>query len=514
MSVTKDRKYTKQQIYNLLENAMGKTLGEIDNVASRQFERTIGNSKITGIAGDVVEQSLFRYARDSRQECDIEIDGALTELKTTGVRIPKSVANHVKGKNFEEYSKHFLAKEGISITGVTFTPTYEPIFETSHFHEKSERLLIVFYEYNSYSVVPASEYRHFRIVGYCYNRFTENELLKLKNDWEIVRDFIKSIYDNYKNQSDRNENLVGFTHILRPKLLLIELVPGFKKTKSGSFQRPRYRLKKSFVDSIVQGHFNKSRNEISLKESFSSFEELDYKCHNLTEIYRGKTLVELKNILNLEFQVSTKDFASRCVIRMFNANCGRLNQILDFTRCGIIAKTIIVSSKLKRTEDMKLTPINFEELTDRDVEFDESDIYTYFCEHSFLCPIFREDKSGNNELTTFEGFKRFAFDEEFIEEEVKRTWKDARNLIHQNKLIWEYEYDRNTGMPVKNKSGSYKGAPNLPKSSTHIIFFRGGANDSKDSSRTEIVNNIKMLPQFLWIKGQYMVEKLENLPFL
>lgn len=49
------------------------------------------SDKITGIAGDVIEQSVFGYERDSDQECDIEIDGVLTELKTTGVRSERKV---------------------------------------------------------------------------------------------------------------------------------------------------------------------------------------------------------------------------------------------------------------------------------------------------------------------------------------------------------------------------------------------------------------------------------------
>ena len=76
MAVTEDRKYTKEQIYTLLEGVKGKTLGEVDT--SRQFDRTLKSDKITGIAGDVVEQSVFGYERDSDQECDIEIDGVLT----------------------------------------------------------------------------------------------------------------------------------------------------------------------------------------------------------------------------------------------------------------------------------------------------------------------------------------------------------------------------------------------------------------------------------------------------
>ena len=75
MPVSKDRIYTKDYVCNLLEGIKGKTLGEVDK--SHQFDRTEKNSKITGIAGDVIEQSVFGYERDSKQECDIEIDGVL-----------------------------------------------------------------------------------------------------------------------------------------------------------------------------------------------------------------------------------------------------------------------------------------------------------------------------------------------------------------------------------------------------------------------------------------------------
>lgn len=80
MAVSEDRKYTKSFIYDLLESVKDKTLGEVDS--SCQFARTEKSEKITGIAGDVIEQSVFKYQRDSKQECDIEIDGVLTELKT------------------------------------------------------------------------------------------------------------------------------------------------------------------------------------------------------------------------------------------------------------------------------------------------------------------------------------------------------------------------------------------------------------------------------------------------
>lgn len=511
MAVSEDRKFTKEQVYNLLEKVKGKSLGEVDS--SRQFDRTIDSPKITGIAGDVIEQSVFGYQKDSKQECDIEIDGVLTELKTTGVRVPKADLKAVRGKKGEAYNAYLGAKEGISITGVTFEPTIQLDFNTSHFWEKSQRLLIIFYEYKSYEVVPASGYAKFPIVDYCYNSFSEEEKAKLQNDWEIVRNYLQKVYTEFSDSDKRNEQLIGFTHLLRPNLLLIELVPGFKRKASGSYQKPRYRLKQTFVDYIVRGHFNKSRakNEIVLKESFSSFAQLDARCHELTVKYGGKTLLELRNILGIDSKV--KDIAAKCVIRMFGTDCKRLNQISDFTKAGIIAKTITITPRGGRTEDMKLKHIDFEEWADRDADFEDSEVYDYFCEHSFLCPIFCEPDSTDSSKTTFEGFKRFAFDEAFIENEVRRTWEDSRKLIHRNELEWEYVYDKQ-GNRRMNKRGSYMGAPNFPKSSDYKVFFRGGADISTEETRTESVNGIRMLPQFFWLKGSYIANKLKEIPYI
>lgn len=529
MAVSDDRKYTKEYVYRLLEGVKGKTLGEVDS--SCQFSRTLKSEKITGIAGDVIEQSVFGYERDSKQECDIEIDGLLTELKTTGVRVPKSDLKNVKGKTGETYNMYLGAKEGISITGVTFEPTIQTDFLTSHFWEKSQRLLIVFYEYKSYDVVPASSYAQFPIIDYCYNTFSEEEQAKLRNDWEIVRDYLQKVYNEYDNFDERYRQLVGFTHTLRPHLLLIELVPGFKRKSTGSYQKPRYRLKHTFVDYIVRGHFDKSRvkTEIALKESFYSFAQLDAKCHALTTRYKGKTLNELKQLLNI--QAKTKDIAAICVLRMFDADCKKLNMISDFNKAGIIAKTIKITPKGGRTEDMKLKHIDFEEWSDRDVDFIESEVYTYFCEHSFLCPIFCERgdmspkktyetkeayearRERESMLTTFEGFKRFSFDEDFLENEVKRTWDDSRNLIHRNELEWEYVYDKK-GNKRMNSSGAYMGAPNFPKSSEYNVFLRGGADVSTEKTRTECVNGIRMLPQFVWLKGSYIANKLKEISYI
>lgn len=513
MSVSDDRKFTKEQVFCILQDAKGKTLGEVDK--SNQFSRTGKSSKITGIAGDVVEQSVFGIKRDSRQECDIEIDGVLTELKTTGVRVQKKDLQKAKGLKDDEYNAFLRAKEGISITHVTFEPDIQHDFLTSHLWEKSERMLIVFYEYKSYNPVPASDYSRFQIVDYCYNTFSETEKAQLRNDWEIVYHYLADIYSKYETQEERNEKMVGFTHVLRPQLLVIELVPAFKRTSSGSWQKPRYRLKQSFVDYIVRGHFDKSRQdtEINLSRPFTSFAELDKQCHDIDDTYKGMSLPTLKEVLNIDADITTKDFTSICVLRMFKTQGTKLNEVKDFKKVGIIAKTITLTPEGDRTEDMKLRHIDFEEWADRDIDFEGSMVYRYFCEHSFLLPVFCEHEEDNRELTTFEGFKRLSFDDDFIDSEVRKTWNDSRRLIHTNELKWEFVYDKE-GNKRQNRSGSFMGAPNFPKSSEYNIFFRGGANDSREEARTECVNGINMLPQYLWIKGSFIARMLKHTPYI
>ena len=409
-------------------------------------------------------------------------------------------------------------------------------------------MLIVFYEYNSYKSVPASDYASFPIIDYCYNTFSDEDRNKLCKDWEIVRDYLQPIYNEYKNEEERNVKLIGFTHVLRPYLLFIELVPSFKKLESGSYQKPRYRLKKSFVDYIVKGHFQGTRKhwELSLKDSkrkykivkeqglrksFGSFEELDARCHSLNEMYKGHTLAQLKGELEIDTAISTKDFTSKCILKMFDADCSRLNKISEFVKAGIVCKTITITPDGKRTEDMKLQHIDFDEWTQENIDFSESELCLYFWEHSFLCPVFcergnmakqrkgetseqyKERISREAPKTTFEGFKRFFFDDEFIENDVKNTWDNSRELIRENKLVWEYELDK-FGNKKTNKCGSFKGSPNFPKSKDYNIFFRGGSNDSRDDARTEVVNGIHMLPQFFWLKGSYIADKLKTIDYL
>ena len=131
MAIEAEHKFTKRDVEFLLDCCLNRTLGEIDR--NHVFDKTIKSPKITGIAGDVIEQSVFGYKANSSKEPDLIVDGVKTELKTTGIRFSK------KEKNKYE------AKEPVSITAVSPNTIIDEEFNTSHFWQKLEHLLFVYY---------------------------------------------------------------------------------------------------------------------------------------------------------------------------------------------------------------------------------------------------------------------------------------------------------------------------------------------------------------------------------
>ena len=103
------------------------------------------------------------------------------------------------------------------------------------------------------------------------------------------------------------------------------------------------------------------------------------------------------------------------------------------------------------------------------------------------------------------------FNEEFIETEVKPVWERIKDLIVNEKLEDIIIYDK-YGQPRKNNSGNIMSAPNFPKSSEGNVFVRGTSSTSDNKPLT--LNGIDMYRQQIWVKGLYMVEKLNDEDFI
>ena len=114
------------------------------------------------------------------------------------------------------------------------------------------------------------------------------------------------------------------------------------------------------------------------------------------------------------------------------------------------------------------------------------------------------------EKNTFLGFKRLSFSDDFIDLNVKSVWQRIRELVIYKELKDIPVLDAK-GNPRVNKTGIPQTAPNFPKSSEGVIFVRGDSSDS--TQKPETVNGISMYRQYIWIKGSYLAQKLDEKDF-
>lgn len=477
--------FTRKHIDYLMGSITGKTLGEVD--VSHVFDIAKEKPKVTGIAGDVVEQSVLGFPADSRQEPDIIVDGEEVELKTTGLRLSK------KDQGLE-------GKEPMSITAVSVDTIAEETFYTSKFWHKLKKLLIVYYLYDSSKTVPAGEYAGFPVKGYQFHTFSPDEEEMLKNDWQLVHDYIVKVQVESKTREELAEGYAKLSSALRSDLLMIDTAPKYPHP-------PRFRLKRSVVTFMARKVFGDGLE--MLPGSFSSFDELDHRLHDATTLYRGKKLKEVFCLLGLTGKIEAKNAAERMLVAIFGGK-GKLNDIDLFVKTGIKVKSMVLSQSGGRTEDMKLCRIDFDELTSCE-DYDESLLRDYLGS-AFIIAMFRETRGdgsgskysfGENE---FLGFKRFAFDDQFVEGEAKIVWEECRGLIRDDELREVPVCRKGTTQPIINKSGTIKVALNFPKSREHILFVRGGGSDARN--KPECVNGIRMYLQYFWVKGSFMAERL------
>lgn len=475
--------FSRSEIDRILGACVGKTLGEVDS--SGVFERAVGKPKVTGIAGDVVEQSVIGYPANPDQEPDLVVDSLEVELKTTGLKRLKT-------------REGLFAKEPMSITAVSISTIAAETFEASAFWHKVERMLIVYYLYDSDTTVAAGGYAAFPIKGYQFHIFEGDEAETLRRDWELVRGFIANIQSTCPDEESRRERYPQLSSALRPHLMLIDTAPKYPN-------KPRFRLKQATVTAIARKAFGDGYEQ--LPQAYRTMGDVDARVHEVAEKFTGRTLGQLASALGIGRV--TKGTAERVAVAMFGGKSGRMADIELFAKVGLKAKSVVLTRDGKRTEDMKLMPLDFDELSDPEASFDESAMRAYFAEGSILC-IVLEEPCGAAPLSENRllGFKRISFDDGFIEQEVAGTFRELVALVAGGGLRLVPQIDRRTGLPKVNATGEPVAAPNLPKSRDHTVFVRGTGRDSRD--KPVEVNGIRMYRQQLWIKGSYIAERLRE----
>lgn len=499
--------FKRDKLIKILEATVDKTLGEVD--VNNVFARTIKKPKITGIAGDVVEQSVLGYPPDSAQRPDLDIDGELTELKTTGMRRKK-----------DGVRDYFEAKEPASVTAVSIGTIEDEVFFNSSFWHKVEHMLFVFYEYESDKTVESYRYKNFHIRGYKFHSFEGNDLEIIKNDWQLIHDFLQNIRDNY-NHEDAKTEYPNLSTIINKQTVYLDTAPKYPHS-------PRFRLRKRVVTAIIQKTFNNDQFE-RLPDNYVSYADILSKCSSLTHRFKGFSMYQLLSYFGVSVnnaEIRQKQCAEQIIVRMFGGSSKKMSRVEMFNHFGIIGKSVILTKNGGRTEDTKLLSVDFSELStityfdedlgkERSFKFEDSELFSYLNDNKFLCIIFQEipDENGTVKLgnNVFCGFKLVDLSSDEILLSAKRTWEKAHKLILDRELKNEPVLDKNGNQRYSPKTHIAMEAPNLPKAKDNLIFFRGTGNDATDKIT---VNNVKVLRQNYWIKGTYLSNLLDKTDYV
>lgn len=250
-----------------------------------------------------------------------------------------------------------------------------------------------------------------------------------------------------------------------------------------------------------------------LPDSYTSFRSIDAKLHAIAQKYGGMTVRQMREAFGIG-PTTSKQVAEQVIVKAFGSNAKKMGKIALFAAAGIHPKSVTLTINGTRTEDMKLFSIDFSEIRDKSLEFEDSSFFSYFSESQMICMVF-EEQSAKAPLddNIFRGFKRLTFSDEFIYGEVRSTWTEIRSLVNDGRLRFVAEIDKRTGKPrINPKTGTIKGAPNFPKSKNHVVFVRGSGSGS--TKKTLNVNGIQMYNEELWIKGTYIASQLESIQYI
>ncbi len=467
--------FTSLEIRGIFDAIVGKTLEQVD-----KYDVFSINSNDKGIAGHIIEKSVLGYELNSEPEPDIEIDGIDTEVKTTGMK---------KSGNL------FVAKEPMSVTGVFINEIVNEEFERSHFWLKARQMLLVYYFYDYKGPYDMQQYRRFIIEGYELRVISKEDRNILESDWTTIRDFLREV----QVHPNPEEHYPELSHI---RLMYLDIAPKYPK-------KPRFRFRRAYVNSFIQEHFY-GVTQTELPFIFDKYSQFDDKCSQITKQYNGMSVTDLLQHFKINVKETDKSILEKIVLKMFHSDADKINSIGIFNKLGIIGKTLVQDIKDDSTEEMKLFKIDFDEIRDLNLDFEESQFYSYFRENQFLIIVFKEQTKRNVKFTDnkFVGFKRVSFSDDFIEREVKPVWLEIRRLVNNNELKEVFTYKKDGTIRLSPKTKLPVSAPNFPKPENHLVFVRGsGKNKSKCPLE---INGIKMYSQYLWIRGDDMVEVVKG----
>lgn len=426
--------YDRTSKESILEYALqlkGKTFGEID-----RFNR-LSNKNNKGKLGHIVEESYFGYKINSDSNPDFSVAGI--ELKVTPFKVNKN--------------KTISSKERLVLNVIDYNEEYKFDFYNSSFWKKNKLLLIVFYEWK-----PDLEKKDYVIEDVILYEFSEDDLVTIKSDWEIIINKIKEGKAHEISESDtsylaactkgQNKNSV--------RLQPFSEIPAKQRAFS---------LKSGYMTQLLREHFNQAdRTKVSLLNG--SRKTIEQVLREKFVPYYGMSIDEIANLLDVNIYTKegklTKNHAQILSSAILGLKGTNIKDIEEFNKADIKFKTIRIEKDGHIKQHMSFKNFKYTDIVKE--EWEDSELRNMFAEQKYLFVVFKFDE---NNVLRLDKIKLWNMPLSILDTKLKEVWEETVRVIKEGIVITE--------------KGNKK-YDNLPGSTfNNICHVRPHAKDSQDT---------------------------------
>lgn len=358
--------------------------------------RTMQNKNNKGGFGNFLEEAYFGKKNDNKSRPDFP--AAKLELKASPLKMLSNCEIKVK--------------ERLVLNHFTFCDIDKENFDTSHFKEKNENLLIVFYHYDNN--IPYGDLKiHLADIWSCLK---EDEF-QIRQDWETI---IAKIHAGKAHEISEGDTLYlgactkGAT------------AESSMQTQPHSEIKARGRafcFKLGYINHIFQILSQRKMHRTELERRILAPNEIfENKIQSLYAPYIGKFAEEICRMLGRNYNPKDKSRYANIARSIIGLNKSETN-LYEFNAADIQFKTIRVEPDGKSKESMSFKHIDFCEIVSEDWE--ESYFYSAITS-KFVLILFKRDFSDSEYY-----LDRILFWQVPVEDypEFEKVWTDTRDKI-------------------------------------------------------------------------------------
>ena len=423
-----------------------------------------------GNLGQIVEEGWFNIDVNSRHEKDFP--EANLELKL----IP-----YIKDRKEE-----LKGKERLVVSMINYKEEAKiSKFEDSSFWKKADQILIMTYEHR-YDKEKGDYYVDYARIF----RIPQNDLEIIKNDWQIIHNYIVN-----GKAHELSESLTNYLGACTKGSNSENLV---SQHDSDIKAMPRaYCLKSSYVNSLIKNSLfvddeypqgELADSTLSVLDVNETSNLLEVKVNNALNQYVGMDINTI--VSNLGFHSKNKGINNLLIneiLRRFD-----LNLIDELTKSNTIIKTVVLDDKKKINlkESMSFPSFRFLEIVNE--EWDTSKQREYFEDLRILFIVFVRK---NDEVKLYKHF--FYTLGNFELKEISNVYKRLRNILMAGH-VFEFDHVRKI---YKNR---------LPKAIdnpvAHIRPHASKADYNKNGKNADWIpsDNTWMTKQCFWLNSKYI----------